>query len=383
MKNEKRKIIITAAANNFHFIKYLVPALSEDFNIEAISMPGSNNSRIELDKIASADLLWMEWADGVNIAFLAGFDLPKTILRIHRYEVFQQRVIQDLNKLNIEAIKKINKLVFVSKKVKEIGTMHFPWMCEGVVIPNLIDTDKFPFTDRQKGYNILMLGRMSYVKNLPLALTMFHEILKLDHRYQLHIVGEISDPELTYYAANFMDKAGINDNMHFHGRIDNNKLPEFMKDMHYILCSSIFESQGLGILEAMCCGLKPIIFDFPGAENIFPDKWRWIDRSEFMHRIMTPDYHPIEYHQFVVNEFSIDNQIHLYQNLITETLDLPYRAMGAVEIMCCVAPPFNDGLHCAGISKEHHDKHCKKCTSEKKDSQTAGYMKAIKGDHLK
>ena len=41
-----------------------------------------------------------------------------------------------------------------------------------------------------------MLGRMSYVKNLPLALTMFHELMKLDSRYKLHIVGGGSQNEI-------------------------------------------------------------------------------------------------------------------------------------------------------------------------------------------
>lgn len=340
---KKPKIVITAAANNFHFIKDLVPALSEDFDIEAISMPGSSDSRIELDKIAAADLLWMEWADGVNIALLAGFDLPKTILRIHRYEVFSQRTLNDISKLtdikhiSQPAISKVDRLVFVSRKVKEIATMHFPWMCEGVVIPNLIDTDKFPFTDRQKGYNILMLGRMSYVKNLPLALTMFHELIKLDSNYKLHVVGEISDPELKYYVDNFLDKTGLHTNVYFYGRMDNDKLPEFMKDMNLIMSSSIFESQGMGILEAMCCGLKPVIFDFPGAENIFPEKWRWMDRTGFTYNILSPDYYPIEYYSFVLDRFSIKNKIHLYHDLINEVLG-------------------------------------------KELSQTTGYMKALKGE---
>ena len=321
---KKPKIVIIAAANNFHFIKDLVPALSEDFDIEMLGWQQQSYDQDmseQIEKIQGADLVWMEWADGININLLAGLYLKKGILRLHRYEVFSQRTILGLLNLQPHARKRINKLVFVSKKVKEIATMNFPWMCEGVVIPNLIDTDKFPFTDRLKGYNILMLGRMSYVKNLPLALTMFHELVKLDSNYKLHIVGEISDPELKYYAYNFLDKTGLHTNTYFHGRMDNDKLPEFMKDMHYIMCSSIFESQGLGILEAMCCGLKPVIFDFPGAENIFQDKWRWTDRTGFIQNILSPDYHPFEYYKFVTNCFSITNQIFRYKNLINEVLE--------------------------------------------------------------
>jgi len=356
---KKPRIVITAAANNFHFIKDLCPAFSEDYDIKMICGPYG-------EEIRNADLVWMEWADGINLVLLeSDLKFKKVILRLHRYEVFGQRVLNDISRLSHEARHKINKLVFVSKKVKEIATMHFPWMCESVVIPNLIDTDKFPFTDRQKGYNILMLGRMSYVKNLPLALTMFHELIKLDSNYKLHVVGEISDPELKHYVYNFLDKTGIHTNTYFYGRMDNDKLPEFMKDMHYICCSSLFESQGIGILEAMCCGLKPVIFDFPGAENIFPDKWRWIDRTGFIQNILSPDYYPIEYNSFVLDRFSIKNKIHLYENLIAEVLELSYRVMDPADRMCCAYPP--DGKHC-GPAKG------------KIDIQIAGYIKALKGE---
>jgi len=324
------KIVIIAAANNFHFIKDLVPALSDDFDIDMISVQWGDNfyslndrQRVTSLYIEKADLVWLEWADGVNIDLLAcDIKLKKIILRLHRYELFTPRTILGISKLSPAALENIDQLVFVSKTVKNIGSLLFPWMTKGKVIPNLIDTSRFPFVDRQNGYNIMMLGRMSYVKNLPLALTMFHELLKLDSNYQLHIVGEISDPELQYYSGNFVNKTGMKKNVHFHGRIDNDKLPEFMKDMHYILCTSLFESQGMGILEAMCSGLKPVIFDFPGAENIFPEKWRWIDRTEFIQNILSPNYHPFQYHKFVSNCFSITNQIHLYKNLITETLEV-------------------------------------------------------------
>uniref|UniRef100_A0A6M3IX96 Putative glycosyltransferase n=1 Tax=viral metagenome TaxID=1070528 RepID=A0A6M3IX96_9ZZZZ len=316
----KPTIKVIAAANNFHFINDLVPALSDAFDIQMIQYRDGFNKFV-LDSIESADLVWLEWADGISTAILSSnIKFKKVILRLHRYELFTPRTLRDLSALSDEAISKIDQLVFVSEYVKQIGIQKFPWMTKGKVIPNLIDTSKFPFIDRQNGYNIMMLGRMSYVKNLPLALTMFHELLKLDDNYHLHIVGEISDPELGYYSGNFVNKTGMKKNVHFHGRIDNDKLPEFMKDMHFILCTSIFESFGMGILEAMCSGLKPVIFDFPGAETMFIDKWRWLDRTGFVQNIISHNYLPLEYNYFVVNEFSIKNKIHLYKNLISETL---------------------------------------------------------------
>jgi len=322
----KPKIRIIACADNFHFIQDLIPALSDEFDIQTLNAGGQSAgieayNRLMLD----CDLIWLEWADGFPVNVLdfaseyAALDRKKIILRLHRYELFTPRTLQNLELLSSECISRIDKLVFVSKTVQGIGIDKFPWMADSVVIPNLIDHTKFPFQDKEPGGNIMMLGRMSYVKNLPLALTMFNELTKIDQRYQLHIVGEISDPELVYYLENFIIKTG-NKNIRHHGRIDNDKLPEFMKDMNFVICTSIFESQGMGILEAMCCGLKPVVFDFPGAEQTFPHNFRWIDFEQFK-RIFEIEHDPILCHDFVVEQYGIEKNIFRYRELISEALN--------------------------------------------------------------
>jgi len=242
------------------------------------------------------------------------FGNKKIILRLHRYELFTPRTLLSIAALSKESINRIDKLVFVSKKVQQIGIEKFPWMANSIVIPNLIDHTRFPFANREQGFNIMMLGRMSYVKNIPLALNMFHELWKIDSRYQLHLVGNISDPELVYYLENFIMKTS-NPNIHYHGRIDNDKLPKFMEDMNYILSSSIFESQGMGILEAMCCGLKPVVFNFPGAVDTFPIQCLWIDFEQFR-KAITCSYDPVFHHNWAVENYSIEKNIYFYKNLI-------------------------------------------------------------------
>jgi glycosyltransferase involved in cell wall biosynthesis len=320
----KKKLLIMAAANNFHFIKDIANNLSEFFDVEMfgisqdVLMVGGLREQID-----SADVIWFEWADGLNMDLLMlGGTLydKKIILRLHRYELFTSRTLGLLQQLTDSGnYKKIDKLVFVSEFVRQIGISEFSWMAENsVVIPNLIDHTKFPFTRRDRGYNLLFLGRISYVKNLPLCLTMFHELLKLDSNYKLHIVGEISDPELRYYLWNFASKNNMLGNIITHGRIAHELLPDFMKRMNYVVCSSIFEAHPVGIIEGMATGLKPVVFNFPGAEKIYPEKWLWTDRTDFINNILSHDYNPQEYHDYVMEKFSIQENIERYKNLIEE-----------------------------------------------------------------
>ena len=321
----KSKLLVIAAANNLNFLNDIIVALRHDFDVVALQVNQKTTIRDIHNLIRDADCIWFEWFDGVVVDLLINeftikkfWRKKKVVLRVHRYELFQDRLLGQLKLLEPEII---DRLVFVSEYVKHIGISYFPWMEKGVVVPNLIDMDKFPFHDRERGYNLLMLGRISYVKNLPFVLDMFNELLKLDSRYRLHIVGNIHEKELVYYLQNYIQKLKLDGKIMVHGHIPNDQLPEFMKDMHYICCSSIFESQGVGILEAMACGLKPVIFNFPGAETFFPDSCLYMDRKDFVMRIMEPHYNPIKNRDFVEIHYSIQQKIGLYKDLIQGVLD--------------------------------------------------------------
>lgn len=323
----KPKINVVACADNFHFIQDLIPALSDEFDIKTLGTNGEFEARVSYNRLTiDCDLVWLEWADGFplgvldSIAEYSHLEGKKIILRLHRYELFTPRTLKQIESLPKKAIDRIDKLVFVSKIVRRIGIDKFPWMEDSVVIPNLIDHVRFPFTNRERGFNIMILGRLIYGKNLPMALSMFNELSKIDPRYQLHVVGNIPDLIMICHLENFIKKtSGLN--IHCYGRIDNDKLPEFMKNMHFILNAAIFEGQGIGVLESMCCGLKPVIFNYPGAENMFPSKWIWIDFNQF-EKIITGSYDSEHYHKFVIESYSIEENIYNYKNLIYEVLNV-------------------------------------------------------------
>lgn len=312
------KVSIVAAANNFHFIDPLIEPLSEWFEIEKVK-----SHAVQFSGLDKSDLVWLEWADGICLDVLyqswKSAWKNKIILRLHRYELFTKRTLDYLKHIHY---RRIDKLLLVSETVRQIGINKFPWVSNSVVIPNLFDHRKFQLKTKNRGFNILMLGRMSYVKNLPLALSALLELKSIDSRFKLHIVGNISEPELIYYVSNFIDKTSLelDKDVLIHGRIENNLLSEFMNDMNYIMSTSIFESQGMGIIEAMSCGLKPLVFSFPGAETNFPRECLWIDFDQ-LKQIIASEYNPAKYSEYVYDKFSIEKQIYRYKDLIGKVLN--------------------------------------------------------------
>jgi glycosyltransferase involved in cell wall biosynthesis len=260
----KPKINIIAAANNFHFIQDIAEALRDDFEIDYFDPNSPIPTLLNL-----YDVIWFEWFDGYlpQILELGGQKPGKFIVRLHRYELFTPRTLALIQEITDSGnYKKIDKLVFVSEFVQQIGINQFPWMEEiSTVIPNLIDHTKYEFKERKQGYNLLFLGRISYVKNLPLLLTLFYELYQINNNWKLHVIGDITDKELIYYKDNFIQKTHQQDNIKFYGKLLHEDVIRLMDNMHYIICTSIFEGHPVGIMEGMCKGLKPIIFSFPGC----------------------------------------------------------------------------------------------------------------------
>jgi len=52
----------------------------------------------------------------------------------------------------------------------------------------------------------------------------------------------------------------------FDGWVENPE--EWLKDKSHIICTSVLESQGKGIMEAMSMGLKPVIHNLSGKYNL-------------------------------------------------------------------------------------------------------------------
>jgi len=313
------KITVLAAANNFHFINPIIDGLKHELGWTFCTAPKT------MADLGRSDAVWLEWADGVCInALMNGKPAGvKYILRLHRYELFTPRTLKQLTDLVRGGHhEKIDRLVFVSEHVRQIGIEKFPWMADkSEALPNLIDLDQYTLCEDRwrsnRSFNLLFLGRQSYVKNLPHMLHLFNDLYRMDDRYRLHVVGEISDPELVYYHRNFVQKAGLEDAVTFHGRIEQPALTEFMKKMHWIVCTSIFESQGVGILEAMATGMCPVVYSFPGAENLLPAKYLFLAAEEFLRRfidVCQPS--PDEYRAVVEDRYSVQNQIWRYAKLI-------------------------------------------------------------------
>jgi Glycosyltransferase len=260
----------------------------------------------QMDKAMEwADICWFEWCDGL-IAYASNSEISKhkkIICRLHYYEVFTE-IINNI-KWN-----RIDNVIFVSDFVKNKFQEKLQiWDDKkNVVIPNGINLDKFKYLPKERGYNIAFLASIDLRKNPMLVIQYFYEIWKKDNRYHLYFGGDIIDELLEEYLIGILKTLKIEKNVHFDGRIEREQLNNWFKDKHFIISGSIGEGHPVGIMEAMSCGLKPLIHYFPGVYDFYPKDYVYSSFREFKD-IIENEYESHQYRQYIYNNFSLEKQI--------------------------------------------------------------------------
>ena len=263
-----------------------------------------------------ADIVWLEWAN--VIASHVTHKLPSlsqklVICRIHSYEVIN-------NYLQHIDWSKINKAVFVAEHVRKIACEIYPSIAnetECLVINNGVDLQKFSFKKRETGFNLAIVGSINHKKNPAMWIEIINRLVKQNPQYTLKVAGDFQELYYKYYFDNIIDKLGIDKNIKFFGRVKD--IPEWFEreKINYLLTTSVFESFGYGIAEAMVMGYKPLILNFPGADDNWPHNCIFRSTDELIEILKdNENYNSQEYHEFVKSRYSLSVQLERIGSLL-------------------------------------------------------------------
>jgi glycosyltransferase involved in cell wall biosynthesis len=138
----------------------------------------------------------------------------------------------------------------------------------------------------------------------------------IDPEYRLFFGGIFQNRTLEQYLKHMVDALELRDVVFFDGWQED--VRSWLEDKHYIVSTSIIESQGIGLLEAMACGLKPVIHNFPGANEIFPSEYLFNISEEFCNQILSENYQSPRYRRFVEERYSLKNHLADINNIFTQ-----------------------------------------------------------------
>ncbi|AEX85449.1 glycosyl/glycerophosphate transferase, teichoic acid biosynthesis [Marinitoga piezophila KA3] len=302
------KLAFICAKGLDNFINDIIDGLSENYWVRKFVVTTDKEIYSAIDW---ADIIWFEWANEVAIigSNYQNTSTKPAIVRLHSYESLAYYP-QKINWNNID------KLILVAEHIKDIIKMYMPNIENLVdieVINNGIDIEKIKFTPHKKGFNIAWVAHISYKKNPPMMLQIIKKLVEKDNRYKLHIAGDFQDLRYEIYLKHMVREMNLENNVIFYGWVDD--MDEWWEDKNYLLSTSIHESFGYNIAEALAKGIKPIIHNFYGSKNLWPENFIFNTINEAVDMILSNDYDSEKYRKFI-EKYSLDKQIDEIKKII-------------------------------------------------------------------
>jgi len=242
---------------------------------------------------------------------------------LHRYEAYcgwAQRI----------EWKNIDVLITVGNRcVNEVLERQVPGLgaiTRVLTVPNGVDAGKIKFLRRKRGKSLAFVGNLRFVKNPMLLLQCMHRLCSEDPGYRLYIAGKTQDLEVEQYVRHMIEALGLQDHVLLDGW--QGDVQQWLADKHYVVLTSVIESQGMGVLEAMAAGLKPVVHNFPGADGIYPQESLFNTPEEFCRIVRSEDYAPARYRAFVEERYSLAAQLEQINRLLGGLEANPVRRPG-------------------------------------------------------
>lgn len=294
-----------------NFLKDIVEAFSLAYDVRLVVT--SKGEEIA-EAIRWADIVWLEWAN--EMAVFATNKVPeilnkKVVCRLHSYEVFTP-LPEQINWNNVD------NLIFVNKHIRRIfDELHPNAKVDSkkeAIVSNGVNLDRFKFSVHKPGYNLAVAAHINYKKDPAMWIQIMAKLSEKDKRYKLNVAGDFQELRYKVYFEHITREIGIKDNLILHGWVED--VDKFLEDKNYVLSTSIHESFGYNIAEGMARGIKPIIHNYAGAKEQWPEELIYNTIDEAVQKIMSEDYDSESYRRFIEDNYSLEDQISCIHSLL-------------------------------------------------------------------
>jgi glycosyltransferase involved in cell wall biosynthesis len=289
---------------NDTFLAPLIPALERHYDLRFISAgPGPELA----EAINWADIVWLEWCwDHAVWATTSDCLTGKhCVVRLHSIEALQTDFPRKMD------WSRVDRLITVGEDIAAIlVTDHH---LQPDVIPNGIDMDRFA-PGRGNRHLVAWVGHLEPKKNPMLLLQIAHTLHRADPRYVVHVAGAFTDLRTARYLKRLMGSLGLGGVVRFDDEIAD--MPTWYADKGVLLSTSMYESFGLNIGEAMAVGAFPVVHDFPGADRLWPEECLFasIDQAVALIRSSRPRL----YREWVGDRYGLERQQQAVLRLLAE-----------------------------------------------------------------
>jgi len=295
----KTKILLCSPWENC-WLRYFKTYFGQKYDVKVYKYPRQVNGKNTEDVIDWADIVFFMWSDGFlkHCSEQKKKKGKKYIAYLRSYELWDTPYPWQINWPNID------HLIFVNDSIRKCFLANADSLnsAAGIkdgfktpthFIPNAIDLDEWKFVKRSPNKKIAWVNSLCYKKGVQL-LAQFAFYMPYD--YSIYPAGTKGDPRTGFYFDS------ITKAMRAENRIAPMKnyddVQGFLADKSFSLNTSIVEGHPNAIIESMAVGIKPLIHNWPGAKDLFPENLIFNTIDEAL-EILEGDYDSFDYLNFV------------------------------------------------------------------------------------
>lgn len=293
------KILVVDHAGSFSLVPDLIDAVKDRHEILTMaSVQGAQNREIFFN--VNPDVVLCEWGDANAAALSNDVVLSEVplIVRLHGYESHEWFVNQ-IAWNNVQALATVSpyfqRLMAAKLELRKANTRV-------VCIPNGVDLDRFKIiANHYEPNKVAWVGYLNMKKGPSLLRCVAESYPHLE----INAVG-------TFQCENTQRLLleGPN-NLRFHSWRDD--VENFYPEHAWILSTSTTESFSYAVAEGMTCGLTPMVFAWPGADELWPKECIWRSMSD-LGKIKLQD--PAWCRKWIEDGYSKQQQISRFVKLI-------------------------------------------------------------------
>jgi len=267
----------------------------------------------DLELAKKSKVVWIEWANekAIEVSNIK-LDALK-VLRIHAFEAFTEYA----HKINWNGF---DVVIFIDNYIKDYVEKQFGKINGAVIIPNGVDTQNFYIDYNFKFEN--SSNHNEFVKNNKIAYAGYltrkkgiGELILIANsfpNYEFHLAGKYQENDIADWFNQKKPK-----NIFIHEWKYEGAMQDFYRDKTYILNTSLRESQGMTLCEGMACGLKPLIRNWIGAEEVYKPEWIYSGIDD-IRRMLDEPYNAKEYRSYIQEKYDFEKQWEKIHDLIFE-----------------------------------------------------------------
>ncbi|RDW22224.1 hypothetical protein CWR48_00520 [Oceanobacillus arenosus] len=278
--NQEKETILFAG-HDFKFLKdYIAFCERSQLNVLIDKWSSHNVHNLEESQqlMQKADAIFCEWGLG-NAVFYSNHRLPgqQLFIRVHRQEL-ETNYLENVNYKNVTNVIAISPYIFEEfNRLKKIPRDKL------ILIQNMVDIKKYQQPKKENiTHNLGIIGILPKLKRIDRVIDIFDKLWKKDKRYKLFIKGKLPEElpwlknrktEMEYFTEVFdkINDSPWKDHVFFDGHGDD--VAEWLTNINYMLSTSDIESFHLAPMEGMASGATPIVFNWPGADTIYPKEF--------------------------------------------------------------------------------------------------------------